>query len=223
MHTCIPSHGLKSSWRSCPRQVNAGNKNTPSTHHPRRRNVTTLMVGLKKTVTYAKISPKSGEPQRYSLVFYEKNVSRTGLCLDAYESISFKLAIIVDMTELYDLRPVEIILTCTQGHRVKRKPNSMVNMDRLSIWRLFFSGASVCMFMSVYVCTCVCAFACFVSVGMCTHACSMCVYMFVCVCIRVCVCVCVCVCVNYYSVFEWHRDMQTVRLFFSKFLSEATF
>ena len=37
------------------------------TIHPRRRNVTTLMVGLKKkTVTYAKISPKSGEPQRYS-------------------------------------------------------------------------------------------------------------------------------------------------------------
>ena len=38
--------------------------------HPRRRNVTTLMVGLKKnkkkTVTYAKISPKSGEPQRCS-------------------------------------------------------------------------------------------------------------------------------------------------------------
>ena len=29
------------------RRVNAGNKNTPSTHHPRRRNVTTLMVGLK--------------------------------------------------------------------------------------------------------------------------------------------------------------------------------
>ena len=27
--------------------MNAGNKNTPSTHHPRRRNVTTLMVGLK--------------------------------------------------------------------------------------------------------------------------------------------------------------------------------
>ena len=35
------------SWRSCPRRVNASNKNTPSTHHPRRRNVTTLMVGLK--------------------------------------------------------------------------------------------------------------------------------------------------------------------------------
>ena len=65
MHTCISSHGLKRSWRSCPRRMNAGNKNTPSTHHPWRRNVTTLMVGL-KTVTYAKISPKSGEPQRYS-------------------------------------------------------------------------------------------------------------------------------------------------------------
>ena len=47
MHTCISSHGLKRSWRSCPRRVNAGNKNTPSTHHPRRRNATTLMVGLK--------------------------------------------------------------------------------------------------------------------------------------------------------------------------------
>ena len=47
MHTCISSYGLKRSWRSCPRWVNAGNKNTPSTHHPRRRNVTTLMVGLK--------------------------------------------------------------------------------------------------------------------------------------------------------------------------------
>ena len=33
--------------------------------HPQRRNVTTSVVGL-KTVTYAKISPKNGEPQRYS-------------------------------------------------------------------------------------------------------------------------------------------------------------
>ena len=66
MHTCISSHRLKKSRRSCPRQVNAGNKYTPSMHHPRRRNVTTLMVGLKKTVTCAKISPKNGEPQRYS-------------------------------------------------------------------------------------------------------------------------------------------------------------
>ena len=79
MHTCISSHGLKRSWRSCPRRVNAGNKNTPSTHHPRRRNVTTLMVGL-KTVTYAKISPKSGEPQRYSWGTHTKNNNNNNNC-----------------------------------------------------------------------------------------------------------------------------------------------
>ena len=71
MHTCIPSHGLKRSWRSCPRQVNAGNKNTSSMHHPQRRNVTTSMVGLKKKkkqnktknqTTYAKISPQMVNP-----------------------------------------------------------------------------------------------------------------------------------------------------------------
>ena len=63
MHTCIPSHGLKRSWYSCPRRLNAGNKNTPNMHDPRRQNVTTSMVGFKKkiktkTITYAKISPK---------------------------------------------------------------------------------------------------------------------------------------------------------------------
>ena len=34
MHTYIPLHRLKRSWCSCPRQVNAGNKNTPSMHRP---------------------------------------------------------------------------------------------------------------------------------------------------------------------------------------------
>ena len=47
MLTCIQLHGLKRSWHSCPRQVNASNKNTPSMHHPQRRNVTTSMVGLR--------------------------------------------------------------------------------------------------------------------------------------------------------------------------------
>ena len=37
---------------------------TPSMHHPRGRNVTTFMVGLKQTtVTYAKISPKTVNPR----------------------------------------------------------------------------------------------------------------------------------------------------------------
>ena len=47
---------------SCPRRVNAGNKNTPSLHHPQRQNVTTSMVGL-KTVTYAKFSLKMVNPR----------------------------------------------------------------------------------------------------------------------------------------------------------------
>ena len=65
MHTCISSHGLKRSRRSCLSRVNAGNKNTPSTHHPRRRNVTTLMVGLKNGHIRKNLT-KNGEPQRYS-------------------------------------------------------------------------------------------------------------------------------------------------------------
>ena len=60
-------HGLRRSLRSCPRQVNAGNKNTPSTHHPRRRNVDYLNGWIKKKRSHMQKShPKSGEPQRYS-------------------------------------------------------------------------------------------------------------------------------------------------------------
>ena len=43
--------------------MNAGNKNTPSTHHPRRRNVTTLMVGLKKRSHTQKSHPKVVNPR----------------------------------------------------------------------------------------------------------------------------------------------------------------
>ena len=42
--------------------MNASNKNTHGMHHPRRRNVTTSVVGL-KTVTYAKISSKMVNPR----------------------------------------------------------------------------------------------------------------------------------------------------------------
>ena len=46
------------------RRMNAGNKNTPSTHHPRRRNVTTLMVGLKKKRSHTQKShPKVVNPR----------------------------------------------------------------------------------------------------------------------------------------------------------------
>ena len=43
--------------------MNTGNRNTPSRHHPWRRNVTTYVVGLKKTITYAKITPKRVNPR----------------------------------------------------------------------------------------------------------------------------------------------------------------
>ena len=43
--------------------MNAGNKNTPGTHHPRRRNVTTLMVGLKKRSHTQKSHPKVVNPR----------------------------------------------------------------------------------------------------------------------------------------------------------------
>ena len=69
VHTCIQSQGLKRPWHSCPRWVNAGNKNTPSIHHPRKRNVTTSMVGLKKTPPkrlHTQNLTQNGEPQSCS-------------------------------------------------------------------------------------------------------------------------------------------------------------
>ena len=63
MHTCIPSHRLLRIWHPCPSQVNAGNKNTPSMHHPQRRNVTTSVDGIK---TGRKSHPKWWTPE-YSL------------------------------------------------------------------------------------------------------------------------------------------------------------
>ena len=58
--TCIPLLRLQRSWHSCPRQVNAGNKNTPSMHLPRKWNVTTSMVGLRNGHI---ISPKMVNPR----------------------------------------------------------------------------------------------------------------------------------------------------------------
>ena len=43
--------------------MNAGNKNTPSTHHPRRRNVATLMVGLRKRSHMQKSHPQVVNPR----------------------------------------------------------------------------------------------------------------------------------------------------------------
>ena len=66
MYTCIPLHRLKRSWHSCPRWVNAGNKNTPRMHLPQRQNVTTSMVGL-RIGHLRKNLTQNGEPQRQSI------------------------------------------------------------------------------------------------------------------------------------------------------------
>ena len=55
--------------------LNAGNKNTPSMHHPRRLNVTNSMVGLKKrTFTYGKNLIQNDEPQTYSWGTQKKKI-----------------------------------------------------------------------------------------------------------------------------------------------------
>ena len=66
---CTHAFHRTDSWR--PRQVNAGNKSTPSMHHARKWNVTTLMVGLKNSHICKNLT-KTGEPQRYSWE-YRKN------------------------------------------------------------------------------------------------------------------------------------------------------
>ena len=46
---CILLHGLKRSWRSCPKWVNANKKNTSNMHNPRRQNVATSVAGFKNS------------------------------------------------------------------------------------------------------------------------------------------------------------------------------
>ena len=61
-HALHHTHTLKRSWHSCPRWVNAGNKNAPSMHLPWRWNVTISMVGFKKNGHTCKNFTENGEP-----------------------------------------------------------------------------------------------------------------------------------------------------------------
>ena len=55
---------------SCPRWVNASNKNTPSLYHTQRQNVTTCVVRLKKMVTCAKKKlTKTDEPSSLAEIY----------------------------------------------------------------------------------------------------------------------------------------------------------
>ena len=62
--------------------MNAGNKNTPSVHHPQRGNVITSMVGLmkQKRSHVQKISPKIVNPRDITgNAEEEKSIPRRGL------------------------------------------------------------------------------------------------------------------------------------------------
>ena len=72
MYICIPSHGLKRSWHSCPRRMNAATESTPSMHHSQRRNVTTSMVGLKKKEKKKKKKKKRSHTQALDLIMKTK-------------------------------------------------------------------------------------------------------------------------------------------------------
>ena len=60
VYTCISPQRLKKILTFIPY---AGN--TPNMHRPRRRNVTTFIIGLKKTVTYEKNITHNVAHQRY--------------------------------------------------------------------------------------------------------------------------------------------------------------
>ena len=96
MHTCISSHGLKRSWHSCPRRVNAGNKNTPSTHHPQRRN--TLNGWIKKRPHKQKSHPKvvnprdiAGERKKKKYLLHQESVNVENYIVSAAPIWQFSL------------------------------------------------------------------------------------------------------------------------------------
>ena len=57
---------------------------------------------------------------------YIENACNIGLFLDSYEPVSFKYCVMLDMTELYILIPVEMAFT--QDHRFTRKPELMQSL-----------------------------------------------------------------------------------------------
>ena len=62
MHTCIPSHRLKRSWHSCPRQVNAGDKKHTQ-HETSMKMECDYLNGWIKNSHIRKISPKMVSPR----------------------------------------------------------------------------------------------------------------------------------------------------------------
>ena len=162
MHTCISSHGLKRSWRSCPRWLNAGNKYTPSMHHPRRRNVTTWMVGLKKNghirknLTQKMVNPRdiAGERRKKRKEVKDRHGSP---CFAWTQTFAIFCSVLSGMglelrmftTDTRMLRAMDWLMTASRGQQTE------LDGDLLPL-RLTADGeGGVCVCMCVCVC-CVC-------------------------------------------------------------------
>ena len=95
-------------WHSCRRRVNAGNKNTPSMHHPRRWNVTTSAVGLKNGHIHKSLIP-NGEPQRYSWGTQKKKPALLWMQHDKEQQTEYWVCAVISLF-LYFFRSFILIL-----------------------------------------------------------------------------------------------------------------
>ena len=142
MHTCISSHGLKRSWRSCPRRANAGNKNTPSTHHPRRQNVTTLMVGLKNGHIRKNLTQKVVNPRDIAGERKKKNNKKKNCTVNRLQHVR-QVVRLQSYANPVQHRVIECLLraTCRVMCHVVRRDSSASKFDRVEIafiWALFY-------------------------------------------------------------------------------------
>ena len=144
MHTCISSHGLKRSWRSCPRRVNAGNKNTPSTHHPRRQNVTTLMVGLKKRSHTQKSHPKVVNPRDVAGERKKKKKKYIYIYIGSSHKKNLVLAYILTLRLQTDFFQTWLLLNCVAWYQFEWlcSVHTWPSRCRLRLVRRLWAGRS---------------------------------------------------------------------------------
>ena len=77
MHTCISSNGLKRSWRSCPRRVNAGNKKHTQHALSTKTECDYLNGWIKKRSHTQKSHPKVVNPRDIAGERQKKNKNKT--------------------------------------------------------------------------------------------------------------------------------------------------
>ena len=164
-------HGLTRSCQSCPRWMNASNKNTPSMHHPWRQNVTTSMVALKNGHIRKNLT-KNGEPQRYSWGTQKKKEKKIsaqnlicGLHIDQLEAnISQFITLLVfsqhhstclsqifqgqlwliNNTPNGETSATRICVTQQQHERQTRKTDATASYDKICEYSYIMLGGNAC-------------------------------------------------------------------------------